>query len=147
MPLPPWFEPMGQEGHGLRDLLTKGALVETAGGWTWHFDPRRVTIDPNRQSAGATPVPCPAAYLYGEESVLVTPESIPRALDILPAGTPVIGIPNAAHHVLLDQPLALVSALRTLLATWPPGAMPAASAPRTSSQYGPASINQGANTP
>jgi hypothetical protein len=30
----------------------------------------------------------------------------------------VIEIPVAAHHIMLDQPVALVAALRTLLADW-----------------------------
>ena len=30
-----------------------------------------------------------------------------------------IEIPDSHHHVMIDQPLALVAALRTLLATWP----------------------------
>jgi hypothetical protein len=31
---------------------------------------------------------------------------------------PFAGIPEAQHHLFLDQPLAFVSALRTLLAEW-----------------------------
>jgi hypothetical protein len=34
-------------------------------------------------------------------------------------GTPFVEIPESEHHVLLDQPLALVASLRTLFATWP----------------------------
>jgi pimeloyl-ACP methyl ester carboxylesterase len=34
----------------------------------------------------------------------------------MPAGTPLIPIPEAYHHVMADQPLALVAALRALLA-------------------------------
>jgi pimeloyl-ACP methyl ester carboxylesterase len=31
---------------------------------------------------------------------------------------PVIEIPAAGHHVMLDQPIALVTGIRTLLADW-----------------------------
>ena len=31
---------------------------------------------------------------------------------------PVVEIPEAQHHVMLDQPLALVASLRALLADW-----------------------------
>jgi pimeloyl-ACP methyl ester carboxylesterase len=31
---------------------------------------------------------------------------------------PVVEIPEAHHHLILDQPLAFVAALRTLLADW-----------------------------
>jgi pimeloyl-ACP methyl ester carboxylesterase len=33
-------------------------------------------------------------------------------------GTPIIEIPDAAHHVMFDQPLGLVMGLRTVLALW-----------------------------
>jgi len=36
----------------------------------------------------------------------------------VPPGTPIALIPEAYHHVLIDQPLALVAALRTQLAVW-----------------------------
>jgi pimeloyl-ACP methyl ester carboxylesterase len=39
---------------------------------------------------------------------------------LVPGGMPVIDLPDAGHHPMLDQPLALVAALRTLLAVWPP---------------------------
>ena len=33
-------------------------------------------------------------------------------------GTPVIALPAAGHHPMFDQPLALVTALRSLLGLW-----------------------------
>ena len=36
----------------------------------------------------------------------------------IPANVPEIVIPDSAHHIMVDQPLALVASLRTLLATW-----------------------------
>jgi pimeloyl-ACP methyl ester carboxylesterase len=38
---------------------------------------------------------------------------------IAPPGSPGIEIPDADHHLMLDQPLAFVAALRGLLAAWP----------------------------
>ncbi len=31
---------------------------------------------------------------------------------------PMIGIPNAKHHLMLDEPIAFVTALRSVLALW-----------------------------
>ena len=36
-------------------------------------------------------------------------------------GLPVVDLPDAGHHPMLDQPLALVTGIRTLLAFWPDG--------------------------
>jgi pimeloyl-ACP methyl ester carboxylesterase len=38
--------------------------------------------------------------------------------DALGRVAPVIEIPEAGHHAMLDQPLILLTALRTLLADW-----------------------------
>ena len=36
-----------------------------------------------------------------------------------PQGSPMFPVPEADHHLMLDQPLATVAALRGLLAGWP----------------------------
>ena len=38
--------------------------------------------------------------------------------ELLGHQVPYISIPHARHHVMIDQPLAFVAALRTLLAEW-----------------------------
>jgi len=38
--------------------------------------------------------------------------------DLLNRQVPFIEIPEARHHLMLDQPLAFVAALRTLLQEW-----------------------------
>ncbi|HSW23622.1 MAG TPA: alpha/beta hydrolase, partial [Burkholderiaceae bacterium] len=58
---------------------------------------------------------------WGRESALVTPAVAAYACELAGAHAPRIEIPGARHHVMVDQPLALVSALRTLLQTWPQG--------------------------
>ena len=35
-----------------------------------------------------------------------------------PPGSPIFALPEAEHHVMLDQPLALTAALRGLLEGW-----------------------------
>ena len=53
-----------------------------------------------------------------DRSTLMQAGDIARMRNILPLGTPVIDIPEAYHHVPIDQPLALVAALRAVLAGW-----------------------------
>jgi pimeloyl-ACP methyl ester carboxylesterase len=101
------------------DHIARCALVERNGKWHWHFDPRRITVEDDGQDDIVSQVRCPMAYFYGARSALVTPEVMERSLEVFRPGTPVVPIPDAAHHVLIDQPLALVSSLRTLLACWP----------------------------
>jgi pimeloyl-ACP methyl ester carboxylesterase len=47
-------------------------------------------------------------------------------VSLVPGGLPVVDLPEAGHHPMLDQPLALVTAVRTLLAFWPAGSAPSA---------------------
>jgi pimeloyl-ACP methyl ester carboxylesterase len=57
--------------------------------------------------------------MWGERSKLVTPETAAYMRRLAPAGTPTVVIPDADHHVMVDQPLAFVAALRGLLSVWP----------------------------
>jgi pimeloyl-ACP methyl ester carboxylesterase len=101
------------------DHIARCALVERDGKWHWRFDPRRVNVNPEREDDSIDAVRCPLAYFYGEHSALITPGVLASSLPLFPAGTPVVEIPDAAHHIMIDQPLALVASLRTLLGCWP----------------------------
>jgi len=56
--------------------------------------------------------------MRGEYSVLMPVEIGEYMFDLLGRAAPVIEIPQARHHVMLDQPLAFVAAIRALLADW-----------------------------
>ena len=50
--------------------------------------------------------------------MLLPPEIGEYMFNLLGRAAPIVTIPEAQHHVMLDQPLALVAALRALLADW-----------------------------
>jgi pimeloyl-ACP methyl ester carboxylesterase len=56
--------------------------------------------------------------LFRSENGLVTPDIGEYMYELLGRNAPVIEIPEAYHHMMLDQPLLLVTGLRTLLADW-----------------------------
>ena len=58
------------------------------------------------------------AIVYGAESLLFTPDSADYVRELGGTDIPIIAIPEARHHLMLDQPLAFVTALRTLLEVW-----------------------------
>ena len=109
----------------IADDIARGSLVETIApdgspGWTWAFDPylwSRFTIGDARTLLVAPQ--CPVALIWGERSALMPPATIATMRTQLPPGSPAFAIPDAAHHVMIDQPLAFVAALRGLLAGWP----------------------------
>ena len=98
--------------------VARHSLHETPDGWTWKFDPRlfgHTLVNMNDQLAG---VRCRVALLRGELSVVVPDDTAAYMYELMGRVSPVISIPEAHHHMILDQPLAFVAALRALLADW-----------------------------
>ncbi|HWA29939.1 MAG TPA: alpha/beta hydrolase [Rhizomicrobium sp.] len=88
-------------------------------GFTWKFDPfiwQDFSIGDTAARLKATK--CRIGIFRGAESVLMPPEIGEYMFNLLGRAAPVVTIPEAKHHVMLDQPLALVSALNALLADW-----------------------------
>ena len=103
------------------DFVARHSLKAVDGGWQWKFD-RRIFEQFGRGVRGLavpylTEVDCRLALLRSEHG-LVTPEIGAFMYEKLGRVTPVIEIPEAGHHAMLDQPLILLTALRTLLADW-----------------------------
>ena len=87
-------------------------------GWTWKFDPNlfpRLERSTLRQLVGREPGP--VFHIHGDRSrVMMHTGGRPS---LLTAKAKNIAIPDSAHHIMIDQPLALVAALRATLAHWP----------------------------
>jgi pimeloyl-ACP methyl ester carboxylesterase len=58
------------------------------------------------------------AIVNGEDSLLFAGNSAEYIRECGARDLPIIGIPGARHHLMLDEPRAFVSVLRTLLAQW-----------------------------
>ena len=63
-------------------------------------------------------VGCRAALIFGEKSALVSRETASYMSSLMGPRAPVVEVPEARHHVMLDQPLGFVAALRMLLDSW-----------------------------
>ncbi|WP_066793798.1 alpha/beta fold hydrolase [Sphingomonas soli] len=99
-------------------FIAEHSLMPAPGGWTWRFDPKIWRqLDISSFSEALSSVTRPMACLYGEHSVLGDAEQRAAMRRLAPAAFQV-EIPDAAHHIMADQPLALVAALRAILAGW-----------------------------
>ncbi|RYE37293.1 MAG: alpha/beta hydrolase [Hyphomicrobiales bacterium] len=78
-------------------------------GWTWRYDPQISSKwDLSRTASISETHPPPMAHVWGERSARTAPFChAPSMLDLKR-----VGIPLAHHHVMLDQPVALIAALR-----------------------------------
>ena len=98
--------------------------IPETGAWTWQFDNAFFAHLVLEDLAGIAGVKTPVAVIRGELSELYHPGIRDRVAELFGRDIPDIVIPQAGHHIMIDQPLALVTALRALLASWPaqPGA-------------------------
>ena len=101
------------------DYIARQSLVQGEAGWTWKFDPNIFL----RQKPAAiheflSDIQTRVALFRGELSDLVTPDVSDYMYHLLGRNAPVVAIPQAYHHLILDQPLAFVAALRAILADW-----------------------------
>jgi pimeloyl-ACP methyl ester carboxylesterase len=111
--------PQSCENLYILDWVARHSLKEVDTGFTWKFDPRiwqRFSIGDAAERLRATK--CRIAIFRGEKSVMMPPEIGEYVFNLLGRQAPVVEIPQARHHVMLDQPLALIAALRALLADW-----------------------------
>jgi len=100
------------------DHVARHSLVRTDAGFTWKFDPRIFRRDtPRTTHEVLADVRCRVA-LFRAENGLVTPDIGEFMYEQLGRNAPVVEIPEAWHHMMLDQPLLLVTGLRTLFADW-----------------------------
>lgn len=127
--------PQPAENHYILDFIARRSLKRvpmpdgSGQGYAWKFDPNmweKLDRSDGIMTAdrGAFPdLKVPMIHLYGDKSRIIERRASgePGFLD---GNVPEIEIPDSHHHVMIDQPLALVAALRTLLANWPHGTPP-----------------------
>ena len=104
----------------LVEFIARHSLKEETAGWTWKFDTNTMNArrwgEPFHEHLQA--LRCRAALIFGQSSALVSRDTADFMAELMGPQAPIIEIPQAQHHLLLDQPLAFVAALRTLLASW-----------------------------
>jgi pimeloyl-ACP methyl ester carboxylesterase len=106
--------------HGfILDHIALHSLRRTEHGWTWKFDPSVfLRASPRSPRDYLADVRCRVALMRGEFSAIVPPETGEYMYELLNRNSPLVEIPQAHHHLMLDQPLAFIAALRALLADW-----------------------------
>jgi pimeloyl-ACP methyl ester carboxylesterase len=111
--------------------VARGSVRPVEGGVSWKFDPRVFTARTGPRHASEfgpllARASCRVAIVNGAASTIVDAHVRAYMAELLAdspagrAGVPFVEVPEAHHHVLLDQPLALVTAVRAVLASWNP---------------------------
>lgn len=102
----------------LMEYVARRSIREVEAGWTWKWDLNVFSrITPQAIRDVLPRVSCRVALFRGEFGI-VTPEVGEYMYELMHRNAPVVEIPQAHHHMMLDQPLPLLAALRALLADW-----------------------------
>ncbi|MEM5451061.1 alpha/beta fold hydrolase [Paraburkholderia guartelaensis] len=104
-------------GPWLLEHLAQTSLRQTADGWVWRFDPKLRELQPvEGEEDLLTRITVPVSYVHAECSSVVSADRARHIVAAIPGAKGPITMPRAGHHMMLDQPLGLVSLLRALLA-------------------------------
>lgn len=100
------------------DHIARNSLKAVDGGFSWKFDVNlwaKMEFQRRDPEVLRDTAKCPLAFFRGSETTLVTDEIWAFMHSTFGPDTPMISIPAAGHHLILDQPLAIASALETLM--------------------------------
>ena len=108
--------PQNRAAGYILDYVGRHSIKRVDDGWTWKFDDTqpRLRFRDNVSSVLAR-IETPVSFIYGDDSAIVSHAHAQEIVDHIPNCRGPIAIPESHHHVLLDQPLALVAALRAVL--------------------------------
>jgi pimeloyl-ACP methyl ester carboxylesterase len=99
------------------DHVARGSVREDADGWRWKFDPNFWGTRPLLTQL--LPQLTGPVALFRCEKGLVSDQMATEMAGLVTRALPVVDIPDAGHHPMLDRPISLVTGVRTLLAVWP----------------------------
>jgi pimeloyl-ACP methyl ester carboxylesterase len=114
------FRTVPEQDHYLpyvMEHVARHSLRAVEGGYSWKYDPE-IFVPGRSEPRELLPRVSSRVALFRAEHGLVTPEIGEYMYDLLGRVAPVVEIPEAGHHMMLDQPLLVLTALRTLLADW-----------------------------
>ncbi len=100
----------------VRRHVAEESIRPVEGGWSWKFDPSMFGRRPLLRDL-LPELRCRAAFIRAEFGLV--PPSMAGEIDrLLGHRVPIVELPDAGHHPMLDQPLPLVTALRMLIMQW-----------------------------
>jgi len=119
------FVPPDREAPAfIRDFIAARSILEQgsdAPGWRWRFDFSmwsRLDREPDVLDLLAA-ADLPVAFIMGGETQIMADDAADRIRELRSRLTPIVTVPDAGHHIMIDNPLAFVSAVNGLLAAWP----------------------------
>lgn len=122
--------PQPHRNHFLLDYIADRSVTASEDGssWEWAFDPEKMTkiaaeeqfpLALNHLSVQRVKaLTVRTAFIVGSSSAVCTPDVVDWVRHELGADLPILELYDAAHHVMFDQPLALVASIQAMLSEW-----------------------------
>ena len=108
------------ENKFLVEHIGRHSLKLTSKGWCWKWDgaamENRRFGEPFHEYLAMAK--CRKAFIFGEKSALIDHETRLFIKELIGVGSPMFGIPEAHHHLMLDQPIAFVAGVRAIVESW-----------------------------
>ncbi|HDZ57830.1 MAG TPA: alpha/beta hydrolase [Pseudomonas xinjiangensis] len=112
VPEQPRFEP------AVLEHIARHSLREESEGWCWKFDPL-IPAGINHEIPARELLPRvrrPVHVVYAEGSAVISASHARETVALLPFGKGPVVMPDAYHHMMIDQPQELTALLKSLLA-------------------------------
>lgn len=111
--------PQPCENQYILDHIAKHSITEVDGGWTWKFDDKfKSPFWKEKKRDDFKKIACRMGVINAENSSVVVPDVEEYMFKMLDESVPFVSLPECHHHLFLDQPIAFVSSLKTMLAEW-----------------------------
>ncbi len=113
------FRTLPEDEAGLeyvRRHIAEQSVREVEGGWSWAFDPQ-IFVSAQKEPEDLAEAGCEVALVRGERGMATT-DITESVAEILGGHVPVTLVPDAGHHIMFDQPIALIALLQTLIGQW-----------------------------
>src|SRR5690606_20311164 len=102
------FRTLPEDEAGLeyvRHHIAEQSVREVDGGWRWAFDPN-IFLRAQWEPEDLAEADCEVALVRGERGMATT-DITSSVAAILGGHVPVTLVPDAGHHIMFDQPIAL----------------------------------------
>lgn len=96
--------------------IAEQSVREFEDGWGWKFD-QEIFLKSNMSPEQVAQAACEVALVRGEKG-MATLDITTDVLNRLGGKAPVTLMLDAGHHIMLDQPVALIAVLQTLAGQW-----------------------------
>ena len=111
--------PQPCENQYVMEYIARNSVMAVdGGGWSWKYDEdlSGTMKGGERQPEEYEALKLPFGLIYGADSELFSSSTLDYMRTLIPQEFPAVAVENAQHHVFLDQPLAFIEHLKTMLA-------------------------------